>query len=57
MPVNQNQRHARLKWLHKLMEMFMFTCEYRSSMIFPDVEIISVCLENKFYRSVKFSNL
>lgn len=57
MPVNQNQKHARLKWLHKLMKMFMFTYEYRSSMIFPDVEIICVCLENKFYLRVKCSNL
>ncbi len=39
------------------METFMFTNEYRSSMIFADVEIISVCLENKLYLSVKLSNL
>ncbi len=45
------------------MEKFMFTYEYSSSMIFPDVEILSVRLKtfrthtsNTFYISGKLTN-
>lgn len=44
------------------MEVFVFTYAYSFSMIFPDVEILSVCLKtfrtctsNKFYLSAKFT--